>query len=263
MYEAFSLPQAMVCAIKRLPNSISALKNLQILDLGRSHITQLPSDISKLTSLKHLNLEACKHLQCLNGISHLKSLEFLNATGCSNIGWNKGRKNRLSISDLGTLNQLKRLGLRNNGEMIQGGMFGSMKEMEYLYLYLTGMERLPHDMNAMLKLRKLWLKCPQLLEIENSFCEFQHLNFIRLFQCKMLEQLPALHKLASLKHLEIVESPNIEKFPEEFGKGGGFPKLEVFSVVGVEKMQQLPIVEEEALPSLKTLTIMKCKALER
>ncbi|GLJ26644.1 hypothetical protein SUGI_0518030 [Cryptomeria japonica] len=138
-----------------------------------------------------------------------------------------------------------------------------MMQMEYLYLHIIGIERLPHNMTAMSKLRKLWLQSPELLEIESSFCEFQHLSYIILFKCKMLKQLPALHKVASLKHLEIMYCPSIGKFPVEFGKGGAFPKLEVFSVVEVEKIEQLPIVEEGALPSLKTLTLMKCEALQR
>ncbi|GLJ27013.1 hypothetical protein SUGI_0529390 [Cryptomeria japonica] len=222
-----SLPKSMGCLkhlvclglwsvpIKRLPDSIAALKSLQILDLYGSDITQLPSGISKLTSLKHLVVDSCKHLQCMPyGISHPTSLEYLSVTGCPNIGWNKRGKNQLSITDLGTLNQLKRLGFQNNGEIIREGMLGSMKRMEHLRLDLT-------------------------------------------------ERLPALHKLRSLKQLEIIYCPNIEKFPEEFGKAGGFPKLELFSVVEMEKLEQLPIVEEGALPSLKTLTIMNCEALQR
>ncbi|XP_059077133.1 putative disease resistance protein At1g63350 [Cryptomeria japonica] len=235
-----SLPQNMGClkrlvylglsfvALKRLPNSVTTLKNLQILDLYRSDITQLPSGFSKLTSLKLLDVSFCKHLQCMPyGISRLTSLEYLDAFSSSNIQWNKCRRDRLPISDLCTLNKLKRSGLHNNGEIIQEGMLGTMKQ------------------------------------IENPFCEFQNLGYLSLFDCGMLKQLPNLHNLPSLKHLHIVKCPNIEKFPEEFGKQGGFPKLEVFSVVKLRKLEQLPIVEEGALPSLKTLTIMKCEALQR
>ncbi|GLJ28839.1 hypothetical protein SUGI_0568310 [Cryptomeria japonica] len=250
--------------IKRLPHSIAALQNLQILDLYRSDITELPAGISKLTTLKLLDIGSCKHLQHLPyGVSKLTSLEYLAAHGSPNIGWNKREKNRLSISDLGTLHNLKRLGLENNNKIIREGILGSMKHMESLYLLLTGMERLPQDITSMSKLRKLWLLCPQLLEIENSFCVFQYLSSISIFNCRMLNQLPALHNLPSLKQLDIVKCPNIEKFPEEFGKGRGFPKLEIFSVLELEKIEQLPIVEEGALPSLKTLTIMKCEALQR
>ncbi|GLJ28840.1 hypothetical protein SUGI_0568320 [Cryptomeria japonica] len=113
------------------------------------------------------------------------------------------------------------------------------------------MESLPQDIISMSKLRKLLLACPQLLQIENSFCEFQNLGYLSLFD------------LPSLKHLHIVECPNIEKFLEEFSKKRGFSKLEVFSVVKLRKLEQLPIVEEGALPSLKRLTIMKCEALQR
>ncbi|GLJ28817.1 hypothetical protein SUGI_0568060 [Cryptomeria japonica] len=251
-------------ALKRLPNSVTALKNLQILDLYRSDITQLPSGFSKLTSLKLLDVSFCKHLQCMPyGISRLTSLEYLDAFSSSNIQWNKCRRDRLPISDLCTLNKLKRLGLHNNGEIIQEGMLGTMKQVEYLCMHLTGMESLPQDIISMSKLRKLLLTFPQLLQIENPFCEFQNLGYLSLFDCGMLKQLPNLHNLPSLKHLHIVKCPNIEKFPEEFGKQGGFPKLEVFSVVKLRKLEQLPIVEEGALPSLKTLTIMKCEALQR
>ncbi|GLJ28798.1 hypothetical protein SUGI_0567740 [Cryptomeria japonica] len=250
--------------IKRLPNSVAALRSLQILDLQGSDIAQLPAGISKLTSLKLLDVAFCEHLQCMPyGIADLTSLEYLNASNSPNIGWNKCRRNRLSISHLGNLNQLRRLGFQNNGEIIGEGILGTMKQMEYLYFHLTDMESLPHDMTAMAKLRELCLICPHLLKIENSICEFRHLSFIKLIQCDMLKQLPALHKLPSLKHLDIVNCPNIEKFPEEFGKGGAFPKLEVFSVVDMMKLEQLPVVEGGALPSLKTLTIMKCEALQR
>ncbi|GLJ27047.1 hypothetical protein SUGI_0530350 [Cryptomeria japonica] len=249
--------------LKKLPSSIAALRNLQILQLGGSHISQLPSGISKLNSLKFLDISCCQHLQCIPyGISHLRSLEYLYTYKSSNIRWIKGRGDQLSIGDLGILNQIKRLGFQNNGAIIREGMLGMMKQMEYLYLHLTDMERLPHDMTTMSKLRKLCLVCPQLVQTEILICKFQHLSYISLFQCEMLKQLPALHKLGSLKYLVIVECPKIEKFPEEFGKEGAFPKLEVFSVVKLTKLEQLPLVEEGGLPSLRILTIMQCEALQ-
>ncbi|KAH9320349.1 hypothetical protein KI387_043945 [Taxus chinensis] len=129
--------------IKRLPNSIPALTNLQILDLNRSHIIELPSNISKLTSLKLLDINDCEHLQSIPyGISQLSSLEYLSVNGCLNgfgveTGRNKCRGWLLSINDLGTLKQLKRLELENNGETIRQGMLESMKEIESLTLKLT------------------------------------------------------------------------------------------------------------------------------
>ncbi|KAH9304159.1 hypothetical protein KI387_008563, partial [Taxus chinensis] len=107
---------------------------------------------------------------------------------------------------------------------------GSMKQMEVLNLDLTNMESLPNDMISMSKLRELWLTCPQLLKIEDSFCAFQHLSYISLLRCGMLKRVPALHKLVNLKQLEIVACSSIEKLPKEFGEKGAFPKMEVFSM---------------------------------
>ncbi|KAH9314134.1 hypothetical protein KI387_022761, partial [Taxus chinensis] len=64
-------------------------------------------------------------------------------------GRNKCRGQLLSINDLGTLKQLKRLELENNGETIRQEMLESMKEMDSLTLKLTQMESLPHDMITM------------------------------------------------------------------------------------------------------------------
>ncbi|KAH9292896.1 hypothetical protein KI387_041918 [Taxus chinensis] len=254
--------------IKRLPNSISALTNLQILDLHNSNITELSSSLSKLTSLKLLEIGCCKHLQSIAyAISQLTSLEYLRVFNCPNAwikkGQNKHKRELLSnINDMAALKQLKRLALENNGEIILPGMLGSMKQIDSMWLHLTNMESLPHDMFSLSKLRRLWLTCPQLLQIEDSFYAFQHLSCIRLHNCGMLKRLPALHKVVSLKQLEIIGCSNIEKLPKEFGERGAFPKLEVFSLVNLEKLEEVPVVEEGAMPSLKTLTIMECEALQ-
>ncbi|XP_059077012.1 plant intracellular Ras-group-related LRR protein 4-like [Cryptomeria japonica] len=147
--------------IKRLPNSVTALRNLQILDPYGSGITELPSSISKLTSLKNLDVSSCEHLQCMPyGISQLMSSVYLDAKNSPNIRWNKYRRDGLLINDLGTLNQLKRLGLINNGEIIREGILGTMKQMKSLHLSLADMESLSQDIAAMSKLRKLFLSCP-------------------------------------------------------------------------------------------------------
>ncbi|GLJ28820.1 hypothetical protein SUGI_0568200 [Cryptomeria japonica] len=113
--------------------------------------------------------------------------------------------------------------------------------------------------NFHVKIEKKFLNMSSVTPDRNSISEFQ--GYLSLFDCGMLKQLPNLHNLPSLKHLHIIECSKIEKFPEEFGKRGGFPKLELFSVVKLRKMKQLPTLEEGAPPSRKTLTIMQCEAL--
>ncbi|GLJ28825.1 hypothetical protein SUGI_0568140 [Cryptomeria japonica] len=193
-----SLPENMGCLkrlvylglsfvpLKRLPNSVTALKNLQILDLYRSDITQLPSGISKLTSLKLLDVSFCKHLQWKPyGISRLTSLEYLDAFASSNMQWNKCRRDRLPISDLGTLNKLKRLGLHNNGEIIQKGMLGTMNQVEYLLVKLRKLEQLPIVEEAALPSLKTLtiMKCEALQRLPQCYWNLKSVEKIRVYGC--------------------------------------------------------------------------------
>ncbi|XP_057859040.1 disease resistance protein RPS5-like [Cryptomeria japonica] len=248
---------------------IGSMTALGVLDLSSTALQLLPENMGCLKHLVclSLNLGSCEHLLYVpRGIADIKSLRYLNVYGCPNawaqIGWKESTRDLLSINDLGILQRLRKLTLANYGKIVREGILGMMEQMQRLTLDLTNMESLPHDMTAMSKLKKLTLTCPQLLQIEDSFCGFQHLNYISLFNCDMLKQLPDLHKLPKLKHLMIIECPSIEKFPDEFGKVGAFPMLEEFSVVELEKLEQMPILEDGALPSLKILTIMKCEALQ-
>ncbi|KAH9301954.1 hypothetical protein KI387_013537, partial [Taxus chinensis] len=198
------------------------------------------------------------------GISQLSSLEYLSVNGCPNgvgveTGRNKCRGRLLSINDLGTLKQLKRLELENNGETIRQGMLERMKEKESLTLKLTQMESLLHDMITMSNVRKIRLVCPQLLSIDDSFCGFQHLSYINLCKCDALKQLPALHKLVSLKHLEILACPNIEKLPEEFGESGAFPKLENSYTITHKKDYGSENMNGHAMESVKGVVVLQKK----
>ncbi|XP_059077127.1 plant intracellular Ras-group-related LRR protein 1-like [Cryptomeria japonica] len=215
-------------ALQLLPKNMPCLKHLVFLRLCYVPIKRLPNTVAALKSLQILDLEGSDISQRPVGISKLTSLKALDIGFCEDL-------------------QCMPFGITH------------LTSLEYLN---THMQILPHAMTAMSKLKELYLQCPQLLQKEVSFCEFQHLRYIKLIQCSVLKHLPALRKPRILMQLEIVKCTNMEKLPEEFGKVGIFPKLDMFTVVKVEKMEQLPKLEG-ALPSLKTLTIVKCEALER
>eukprot|EP00253_Pinus_taeda_P034708 PITA_34708 len=108
--------------INKLPASLTNLINLEILVLSRSSITELPCDIYMLRSLRKLDIRGCKDLQYLpQSISRLTSLQRLETYGCPLL-WNnckyKGNKKYACINTLGSLTQLKRLQLENNGQTI-------------------------------------------------------------------------------------------------------------------------------------------------
>ncbi|XP_057822907.2 disease resistance protein RFL1-like [Cryptomeria japonica] len=70
--------------INKLPESITELNKLQILDLSTcNQLECLPSGIGKLVSLKYLDFCYCQRLQSLpSGISRLLSLQYLRSEGC-------------------------------------------------------------------------------------------------------------------------------------------------------------------------------------
>ena len=84
---------------------------------------------------------------------------------------------------------------------------------------------------------------------------------LELTDCSMLEELPHLHKLKSLKQLRIIRCTHLKKFPEEFGEIGAFSLLEIFSIVGLDNLVELPKVEEGAMVSLEMFIVMECRAL--
>jgi hypothetical protein len=180
--------------------------------------------------------------------------------------WTKPVGNRLKkvalIDNLATLKQLKILVIQNNGKTIREGTLGTMFEMDTLSLTLTEMENLPGDMCKMSKLRRLSLRCSHLVQMESSFCDLQNLRSLKLMKCDQLEELPHLHMLKRLRKLEIVGCPMLRKLPKEFGGSGAFPSLEILSLSFLSGLEELPVVEEAAMPLLQVFTIMWCPQLE-
>jgi len=78
----------------------------------------------------------------------------------------------------------------------------------------------------------------------------------------MVEELPDLHKIKSLRQLDIFQCNKLKKFPKEFGEVGAFPLLEKFAVVELNELEELPIIEDGAMSSLKIVTIMLCESLK-
>jgi Leucine-rich repeat (LRR) protein len=269
--------------IKILPASLTTLVNLEILDLSFSDITELPSRLHKLTSLRYLGLSHCKDLKYLpRSIVQLTSLQYLYMNECGSLWKNAERcysKKVASISDLVHLTQLKWLELQNNGaDLYENNDDKSsvrMPKMDTFRLTLTESKNLPSIMTEMPELKRLALKCPDLVNMEfvrsldkkfDNF--FQNLNYLVLFECGKLCKLPDLHKLNNLQRLEIIACRKLKEFPEGFGETGAFSSLKIFSLIRLEKLGKLPEIKEGqegkqgAVHKLQIFTIMECPELK-
>jgi len=54
----------------------------------------------------------------------------------------------------------------------------------------------------------------------------------------------------------------LRKLPKEFGGRGAFPSLEIFSLVFLSGLEELPVVEEDSMPLLHIFTITICPELK-
>ncbi|CAD6258248.1 unnamed protein product [Miscanthus lutarioriparius] len=95
-----------------LPSSISRNKRLRVLRLGNTKLERLPSSITALENLECLDLHLCSELVELpEGIGNLKKLVVLNLQGCGKLrGIPKG---------ISQLTQLEKLGLFVMGRMMK------------------------------------------------------------------------------------------------------------------------------------------------
>ena len=83
-----------------------------------------------------------------------------------------------------------------------------------------------------------------------------------MWYCQMLEELPHLHELQSLKQLHIVGCSSLTKLPVELGENNAFPLLEILSLVELPHLKELPTLEEGAMSFLQIFTLMNCEKLE-
>jgi hypothetical protein len=120
------------------------------------------------------------------------------------------------------------------------------------------MENLPNDISNMSKWTRLaLLECFHLVKLDDKFYGFQYLGYPKFVGCHFLEELPHLHQLKSLG----IDCPRIKKFPKEFSYKGALPLLEIFSLTWLPTLEELPVIEEGSMISLKIFTMMACTSL--
>ena len=89
-------------------------------------------------------------------------------------------------------------------------------------------------------------------------CSLKNLSYLKFYECLMLGELQHLPKLQNLRHLEIILCLEVMKIPDEFGEKEAFPLLKIFSLVGIQKLRNLPERKEDAMPFLDIFNIMDC-----
>lgn len=252
--------------VKQIPPSIKNLKKLETLNLKDSFVKELPVEILSLKRLRHLlvyryEIESYAHfdskvgVKAPDGIGCLQSLQKL----CFIEG------NQENLTELGKLNQLRRLGIIKYRETDGSALCSSIQMLinlrslsitseektniidlqhissppQYLQrLYLAGhLENLPHWINSLQNLVKLFLKWSRLKE--DPLVHLQHLP-----------------NLVHLEFLQVYEGESL------YFKEGGFPSLKILGLDKLDALQSV-IMDKGAMPRLEKLTVQRCKLLTK
>eukprot|EP01018_Ginkgo_biloba_P008402 Gb_25817 [translate_table: standard] len=261
--------------IRKLPNSVRGLKSLQYLDVSFcDDLEKLPEEIRELHCLKHLDathitrlksimpydVTRCRKLDFMpKGISELTSLETLRGVEFSLYEKN----NILRIEDLKGLIQLRDLQLTSERELDVGSMIEGLVKMRTLCLHNASENKFLQLSDKMASLTELeHLRLEYYSVVPNFVCSFKNCLVLILYSCNCTDY-PALETLLNLRILLLQGNRCCLKLRKEFGKSGGFPKLERLGLFYLTSLEEFPKLEDGAMPCLKTLRVWRCGRLKK
>ncbi|XP_035545974.1 putative disease resistance RPP13-like protein 1 [Juglans regia] len=238
-------------AIRRLPDSLCKLYNLQTLKLSRCRdLETLPRDMQQLVNLRHLDLtETPLIMEMPMRMDKLKCLQTLTKfvvnkrTGCSirELGKLANLRGALSILDLENVESFKDAEgacLRNKmdlKELALNWKAGSNTEIsESQRDVLNGLQ--PHRNLKSLTINDYMGGSFPNLVGDHSF---PYVTSIHLKNCKYCCSLPALGQLHSLQNLSIVGFDRIVAVGEEFYGSTCYSSIKSFGALKFLKFEQM------------------------
>eukprot|EP01018_Ginkgo_biloba_P014680 Gb_01300 [translate_table: standard] len=270
-----SLPKS-IENLKLLPKEIGELHCLKHLDASRHnrHIL-MPTWISKLTSLETLRgfafmegkstalrIDDLKDADSLPALDNFSASLRENCIGLRGFIFMEGQSG-LRIEDLKGLIQLRELQLTIVNELGVGSMIEGLVKMRTLYLNNCGDNiSLPFS-EKIASLKELeHLKLFGFSVVPDCVSSFQNLLVLTLESCFCTDY-PALEIMPNLRLLSLSQNTCCLKLRKEFGKSGGFPKLERLELISFYSLEEFPDLEYGAMPRLKSLRVGYCGRLTK
>ncbi|MEH1967239.1 leucine-rich repeat domain-containing protein [Nostoc sp.] len=240
--------------LTEIPEAITSLTQLQVLNLGNNLLTELPEAITSLTQLQSLFLYSNQlnilpevityltHLRTLslsnNQLTHLPEaialltqLQKLNLcdnkltelpeviaslTQLQNLDLSRNKLTKLPEA-IASLTQLQNLDLSGNELTVLPEVIAHLTQLKELQLFWTELEELPEWIIYMTQLQSLQLSGNHLKELPETISQLSQLQDLGVAY-NQLETLPvSINKLIRLKYLEL-HGNKLLSIPDSFGE---------------------------------------------
>ncbi|RDY05029.1 putative disease resistance RPP13-like protein 1, partial [Mucuna pruriens] len=259
-------------SIKKLPNSVCLLYNLQVLKLKQCQfLEELPTSLHKLTNLHYLDFRGSKVTKTPMDFGKMKNLQML-----SSFYVGKGRES--NIQQLGELNLYRGLsisGLQNIENPLDASAANFKTKVLLRKLKLEWSMNHGESEKEREVLEKLQpSNCLINLSIANYggtrfpdwFGEnsLSKLTYLKLSDCKNCVLLSPLGLLSSLKQLIIKGLDGIVVIGDEFygSSSSSFVSLETLDFMDMREWEKWDKIVKSAFPHLKRLSIVNCPKLK-
>ncbi|KAK8665462.1 hypothetical protein V6N13_005629 [Hibiscus sabdariffa] len=263
-------------SIKRLPNSLSTLYNLQTLTLFQCRrLVELPEDMRRLVNMHYLDIRETHLVRMPKGWGELKDLRILtdfvleghNGSSINELGKLKHLGGGVAISGLETVaravdakdaNLKDKMNLKELKLIWSGNNDGDSKLVREVLEQLE-----PH-----LNLERLVItgyngtRFPEWV----GHSSFSNMVSLHLRNCRFCQSLPPLGQLSSLKSLSISGFDEVVTVGDEFYGNGHistipFGSLEILRFEEMSEWGEWSCQSDEAFPLLQELHISDCPKL--
>jgi hypothetical protein len=221
-----------------LPRDMYKLINLQILNLSYCQsLAALPRDVHKLINLRHLNIEGSGIMEMSINLGKLKCLETLSSFIVSKSGC--GIEELRKLTNLrGSLSVLELQNIESPTD-VEGRNLRDMKYLEYLVLEWKDDTNASESHEIVLdslqphtNLKSLNIKGYGGTSFPDwvGNASFSNIASLRLENCELCCSLPPLGQLPSLQDLVIVGLDGVVTIDRQF-YGNGFPSMKPFGAL--------------------------------
>ncbi|XVF83112.1 hypothetical protein PTKIN_Ptkin16aG0106800 [Pterospermum kingtungense] len=270
-------------SIKRLPNSLSMLHNLQTLTLfDCNYLVELPKDLGRLVNMHYLDIRNTNLARMPKGMHKLKDLRTLtdfvldepngNGSGTNELGELKQLCGRLSISGLKNVASAKDAGDANLKDKM------NVKQLEFIWkkhVYDKGVLKQVEDDKEVLEQLEPHTNLEHLIISFYRGTRFPewvgHSSYskvvsVELGNCKYCLFLPPLGQLPSLKSLSILGFHGVATVGDEFygycdASTKPFGSLETLSFQDMPEWEEWFGWKDETFCLLQELSIRNCPKL--